>query len=353
MQESKMKQIRRLTSILLCVVLCLGLTACGILKSASLDDGNGLPDGGEHHEISEYFLELPYKDDFRVLQLSDIHLGNKDNRQLHYDFLSLTINDADADLIVIIGDTFTFADKTVAKELFAFLDGFGVPWTITFGNHDEQCYFSIDWLTDTLNNYGSNCVFKDIQGDDIFGNANFAINLTDDSDTVAQVILLDSNRYNFGDYWGYDYLKPSQISWYRELVDYSTQASGAVVPSIVMMHIPIPEFADAWEAAQAGDPDAVLEFGSLAENVCCPEYNTGFFDAVLGKESTKAIICGHDHTSNFRINYKGVYLVYGTNSTDRIYYSEESLGGMVITVDRGGELAFEQIHHSYSEVVQP
>ena len=132
------------------------------------------------YRTEDYVLEVDYKEDFTILQLTDVHIGNKDDRQRQYDFLDLTINDADADMIIVTGDLFTFADKVTAIEFFDFLDSHGVPWTVIFGNHDEQCYFSIDWLTDQLNNYGSNCVFKDLQDDDVFGNSNFVINLMED-----------------------------------------------------------------------------------------------------------------------------------------------------------------------------
>ncbi len=331
-------KLKKLAGAILCVVLlAVFLTGCGPKP--------------EHYDISDYTLELDYKKDFKVLQLTDIHVGNKDDRQYQYDFLDVIIRDADPDLILTTGDLFTFADKVTAKELFAFFDSYGIPWTVTFGNHDEQCYFSVDWLTDYLNNYGSNCVFKDLQNDDVYGDANFAINLMSGGTVSSQLILMDSNRYNYGEYIGYDYMKKDQIAWYEDLVNYTTaQNGGQTVPSICFFHIPVPEFDDAWEAAQAGSPDSVLEFGEKREKVCCPDINTGFFDKVLEMDSTKAIVVGHDHLNNFRVKYKGVYLCYGVTSTDRIYYDESVLGGHVITIHPDGSLDFEQLFHSYEEV---
>ena len=330
--------MKKLIGVLLCAcVLAAVLTGCGPVP--------------EHHEIADYIMELDYTKDFKVLQLTDIHVGNKDDRQYQYDFLDVIIQDADADLIVVTGDLFTFADKVTAKEFFAFLDSYGIKWTVTFGNHDEQCYFSVDWMTNLLNNYGSNCVFKDIQNDDVYGDANFAINLTENGKVKEQLILIDSNRYNYGEYIGYDYMKKDQIAWYEELVKDTTKKNGgSPVPSICFFHIPVPEFDDAWEAAQAGSPDAVFEYGEKREKVCCPDINTGFFDKVLELDSTKAIAVGHDHLNNFRVKYKGVYLCYGVTSTDRIYYDESVLGGHVITIHSDGSLDFEQLFHSYEEV---
>ncbi|MDO5331220.1 MAG: metallophosphoesterase [Bacillota bacterium] len=329
--------MKRVIALVLVALMCIGCCGCGSEK---------------HYEAKDYILETEYKDDFKILQLCDTHLANKDNRQLQYDFLDIVIKDADADMIVVVGDLFTFADKTVAKEFFAFLDSYNVPWTVTFGNHDEQCYFSIDWLTNYLNNFGSNCLFKDILDDDVYGNANFAINLKKNNEIKSQVIIMDSNRYNYGEYWGYDYIKDDQIKWYEDVVTETTkQNGGSTVPSIAFFHIPVPEFQIAWDQAeQKVGTDAIYEYGEINEPVSCPQYNSGFFDSVLKMGSTKAICCAHDHVNNWLVNYKGVDLCYGVTSTDRIYYQDGMIGGQVITIHNDGSLSYDRLYHTYQEV---
>lgn len=305
------------------------------------------------YDAADYILETPYKDDYRILQLTDIHLANKDNRKLHLDFMDLTIKDANADMIVLSGDIFTFADKAVVKELFDFIDSYGVPWAVTWGNHDEQCYFPIDWLTGYLNEYGSNCLFVDLQDDDVYGNANYAINLTKNGKVVEQVILLDSNRYSYGDYWGYDYIKENQIDWYEKIVNYTTaQNGGKVVPSVLYYHIPVPEFKDAWESYLEGKSNAIYVYGERNEKVSCPQYNSGFFDRVLKLGSTTSMNVGHDHINNSIVNYKGVDFCYGINSTDRIYYTEPMMGGRVLVIHNDNTIDYEHIYHSYDEVAK-
>ena len=329
--------MKKIVTLFLTLACLLGLCSCGhsLVRYSSED----------------YILELPYKEDFRILQLSDIHLAAKDNRKLHYDFLNLTISDSDADLIVLDGDIFTFASRSSAKELFAFIDSYGIPWTVTFGNHDEQCYFSIDWLTEQLNNYGSNCIFVDLQDDDVFGNSNFVINLVENDSVTEQIILMDSNRYNFGEYVGYDYIKQSQIDWYERLVNATAVQAGKVVPSILFFHIPLPEFQDAWEAVQSRNPDAVLEYGERREDSTPPQYNSGLFDKIISLGSTNGIFVAHDHLNDYRILYKGIYLAYGVHSTNRVYYDDGCLGGHVVIVHHDGSLDFEHIYHSYREVM--
>lgn len=302
------------------------------------------------HEISEYILSMNYKEDMRILQLNDIHIGDKDNRQLHYDFLELTIKDANPDLIVLDGDIFTFASRYTAQELFKFIDSHGIPWTATFGNHDEQCYFSVDWLSGYLNNFGSNCLFKDIQDDDVSGNANFAINVMKGKEIFETIVVMDSNRYYFGNYFGYDYIKENQIDWYERLISHIALDADHVVPSIAFFHIPLPEFSDAWNDYQSGEPYARYIIGEKGEKVCSPDYNSGLFQVMLNLGSTDGIFCAHDHLNDYAIDYKGITLSYGVNSTDRIYYSPTMMGGQVITLHEDHTFTIEQIFHTYDEV---
>ena len=303
------------------------------------------------HQESEYILNTNYKDDFKILQLTDIHLANKDNQQLHLDFMDLTIKDANPDMIIVTGDLFTFADKLTAKRLFRFLDSYQVPWTITYGNHDEQCYFPVEWLTKHLENNYQYCLFKDIKNDDVFGNANFAINLLKDDKVFEQLIILDSNRYYYNDYLGYDFIKQNQIDWYERIINYTkTENNNTVVPSLVFCHIPVPEFANAWDDYQEGKDNVEYVMGNKQENACCPKYNSGFFDKVLELNSTDGIFVGHDHINDYIIKYSGVYLSYGIHSTNRIYYDENLLGGRTITIHNDHSLSFGTILHNYQEV---
>ena len=306
----------------------------------------------QHHEIDEYFLTTEYKKDMRILQLNDIHIGDKDDRQLHYKFMDLTIKEANPDLIVLNGDLFTFASRYTAKELFEFIDSHNVPWTCTFGNHDEQCYFSVDWLTSYLNNFGSHCLFKDIQDDDVFGNANFVINLKQGNSVFESLVILDSNRYYFGDYFGYDYIKENQIEWYENAIKRVKEKEGKLVPSLAFFHIPLLEFGEAWAAHEKNpdDPNAKLIIGERGENECPGKKNTGMFAKVKELGSTNGIFCAHDHLNDYAIEYKGVTLGYGVHSTNRIYGSEDMLGGMVITLHEDHSFDISHILHTYAEV---
>ena len=319
--------------------------------------------GTKSYKAEDYILQLDYSSNYRILQLTDTHIGDKDNTKLHYDFMDLTIKDANPDFIVITGDVFTFASKGTAKDFFSWLDSYKVPWTITFGNHDEQCWFSIDWLTGYLNSLNdkrledgsSYCVFKDLQDDNVKGNANFAINLMDGNDPFEQLIVMDSNRYNYSGYFGYDYFHQDQIDWYSELVNKTKASNGDVtVPSLMFYHIPLPEVRDAWAAAEKDKSLIINPTGSDGqenETPCNPDYNSHFYDVIKDLGSTHGMYFGHDHINNFIIDYDGIHFGYGIKATDRVYADDSLLGGRVIVIHNDHSLTYEDIYHQYKEVM--
>lgn len=317
--------------------------------------------GGKNYSPRDYIAgSLDYRDGFKVLQLTDIHMSDKDDQDLHYDFMDLLIREAkedplhtgQVDLMVVTGDLFTFASRGTAERLFKFLDSFDIPWTVVFGNHDEQTYFSVDWMSSYLNDFGSNCIFKDLRDDKVQGNCNFAINLVDPgtANIRKQLIFMDSNRYYFGSYFGYDYFKQDQIDWYSSLVDYTKEQNGGVtVDSLMFYHIPLFEIDAAYEKGTRVY-DGPNGNDGKREDTCPPKENSGFFDKIKEKGSTKGMFFGHDHRNTFEVDYEGVKFCYGIKSTDRIYYDEDLLGYQTISIKADNSLEIERFFHTYAEV---
>ena len=306
--------------------------------------------GTKEYQPQDYILEMNYKSDFRILQLTDIHLSDKDDKETQFKFLDLLYQDANnPDLVVVTGDLFTFAGKDTAKSLLKYLDGKKVPWTVCFGNHDEQCYFSVDWLTETLSKYGSYCMFKDLQDDKVNGNCNFVINLKDGGKVHDQLFIMDSNRYNFSlSQLGYDCFKEDQINWYSDVVEYTKkQNDNIVVNSLMFYHIPLPEVNAAWDEAKQNN--AVI-YGEKREASCPPDHDYGFFTKIKELGSTSAMFFGHDHINNFEVDYQGVKFCYGIKSTDRIYHDEDMMGCQTITIHDDHSLKIDRYYHTYAEV---
>ena len=325
-------------------IATVSLTACGS-KTYSYKD-----------HLSDYVLELPYKTNFKILQLTDFHFSDKDDQDELYRYIDTLVEDAKktygVDLIVVTGDLFTFASKWTAKKLFNHMEEYGVPWTVVFGNHDEQTYFSVEWMTNYLNKFGKHCYFKDIQKDDVEGNCNFVINLKNGDKVQEQLIFMDSNRYHFGtDYNGYDYFKNPQISWYSDMVDYSAKLNGTTEPakSLMFYHIPLPEInkITEQEVMLKSDPNYCFIYGEKREKTCPPDQDLGFFKVIDEKNATNGMFFGHDHINDYEAVYNDVYFCYGLKSTDRIYYDEDMLGYKLIELHDDNSFAVKRTRISF------
>lgn len=357
------------------------------------------------HQAKDYYLALPWREDqhFNILQLSDLHISNESDREKHLNFVRQTVELAKAkkdaigeqiDLIVITGDIFTFADKQTVYDTFSFFDSLQIPWAPTWGNHDEQCYFSVDWLTGYLNDLNtlrlaeqstrsSYCVFQDLQDDDVFGNANYVINLyhqedydkRDWSSPMEEIFIFDSNRYNYGEYFGYDYIHSDQVDWYERMVHNTEYVLGNqifYVPSLAFFHIPFPEFEEAYQKIQTGQPDGCKwseDLSGITRNrhdsptsTGDPKKNTHLFDK-MRHFNTQGVFVGHNHASNYSVDvpytakfkdsesgHNDISLCFGIKATERIYCEYDLLGGQIISLDPDYQtFTLESILHNYNQ----
>lgn len=112
-------------------------------------------------------------------------------------------------------------NRREAERFIKFMDGFEVPYTMVFGNHDCEmgAVCGKDELADIFMK-GRYCIFsKGIA--DISGTGNFIINLTDDFGNARMpLVMLDSNMY--GDGWffsGFDCIHDDQTKWCMDRLD--------------------------------------------------------------------------------------------------------------------------------------
>lgn len=290
--------------------------------------------------------------DFRILQLTDIHLGGK-YATLSLDEAALysiytVIDRTRPDLIIITGDlvypipiqSFTTDNATPLNQLCEFMNRVGIPWEFVYGNHETELLatHTAEQLDSILRGYsyaeGNGCLlYADVQPD-IYGRSNQLIEICNADGSLNQALfLLDSNDYATGTLNDYDCIHPDQVAWYRDSIKRLSVQEGNLISSMLFFHIPLPEYQDAYEALQSGSTDAEYLFGEKRESVACSDYDSGLFDAVLELGSTKAIFVGHDHLNDMGIKYKGVDLIYG-KSIDYLAYP----GIDKLTDQRGGTL---------------
>ena len=312
--------------------------------------------GKKTYPAEDYLLNVNWgeKNEFRILQLGDIHQSQSDIHEEHFKVMDRTINASKPDLIVLNGDIFTFADKHVVKKVFQYFDDKNIPWTYTFGNHDDQGYYADTYIQRLLGGnikrtQYKNVLFKNLEDDDVTGRSNFVINVKSGDEVKYQVYCLDSNNYNF-DTMGYDIVHQDQIDWYERMVNYSKEKYGNVKSSMYL-HIAPPEAVIDWEKMDADN----CIIGDMEEGLGSPNEDLHFVQKVLDLGVTQSIHANHDHANDAVFKYtkdgKSIYFAYGVHATNRIYNDKEGVkfGGQILRVNKldTSKLIFENYYVSY------
>ena len=287
----------------------------------------------EYDEATGVYTLTATEGDFKILHLTDIHLGNslysyrKDIKALQacYDEIAYTR----PDLVIVTGDlcfplgimSMSLNNSAPVYQFAAFMRNTGVPWAFTYGNHDTESIASMD--RQSLNEVYKSLSFKTsgvllypyVQPE-ITGRNNQLIELRNaDGSLNTALFLLDSNAYTGEGINVYDYIHDDQVDWYASQVEHLNTEAGRVVPSLIFFHIPLQQYRTAYELYEAGSDAVTYYFGENAEKminkVCCSDYPSALFDRILELGSTTGVFCGHDHYNNMSLGYQGIRLTYG------------------------------------------
>ena len=296
---------------------------------------------------------------FRILQLTDIHLGGsiwtrkKDNITLAA--VKTIIDEAKPDFIAITGDVAypiffwpaplfgcSINNKKTSKKLTDLIESYNIPWAMVFGNHDCEPWslYNKDKMADFYESL-PNCVFQkgEYKGTD---RGNYCIKLLNADGSLNNLLMfLDSNAY-LTKYFtsGFDTIHDDQIEWYKETV-IKNSPEGTVAPSLAFFHIPPKEFRDAFEKFYRGDKDVIYHCGFVQEKdnyFGYPKTIEGnFFNEMVKFGSLKGFFCGHDHLNTISLTYKGIQMTYGM-SLDYLAYLKikkwhQQRGGTIITIN--------------------
>lgn len=308
-------------------------------------------------------------DNLHIMQISDIHIGagfmttGKDTKAINA--VAAMITAEKPDLVVVTGDitypvTFqsgTFNNKTSAKLFADLMEQLGVYWAPIFGNHDTESYsyYNRQEICDFYSSGAYKYCLLQSGPDEVDGVGNYIINVKNTAGKMIQsLVMIDSQAYQnnqnvFSSFiMKYDRIHDNQVQWYENEIKMLTAENGGETPkSLVFFHIPLIEYKEAWEQYKANgrqDTDEVkLIYGTAGEKddtVYPADENCGLFDKAKELGSTQAFFCGHDHLNNFKLNYKGIDLVY-SYSIDYLAYFGISKNGAnrgctIITINQDG-----------------
>ena len=368
--------VRRLIRIM-CIFLCVVL-GCGVLFLASwampwgyksVISGYSAVDGACAATKDIYtddngwlnFVKSPDKD-FVVMDITDVHMGcspytvSEDKKAMNA--INKLAQSIKPDLIIVTGDCIysaptmgSLSSGHSAKVFASFMETLGIPWTVTFGNHESEVYafagrermgeiFESDEY--------KNCVF--VSGpEELTGVGNQVITVrNDDADkSVNQVLMLiDSNDYT-GVISDYDAIHQDQVDWYESVIARLAEEEKKTVTqisSLAFFHIPVTEYEDAYEQGE-------ILFGEKNEPVCHPADRESdvFFARMKEFGSTRAMFAGHDHTNNYAAQYQGILLAYSL-SIDYVAYKDidktnKYRGATVVSIRNGNTFEVSQCRY--------
>ncbi len=316
-----------------------------------------------YNEDTGIYTIVAKEDSFKILQLTDIHLGgsilsiSEDMKALHACYQ--LISETSPDLVVVTGDlvfplgimSFSFNNSAPVMQFANFMRNTGIPWAFTYGNHDTEELATlnrteVDILMKSLSYKSSKNLLYPYVQPDIYGRSNQMIEIrAEDGSLMQALFLIDSNDYiASGSINEYDYIHDDQVEWYKRTVTGLSEREGHTVSSMIFTHIPLREYKEANDLYEQGSSDVIYYYGILGEKmidkICCSRYKSKLFETVLELGSTKAIFCGHDHYNNQSVEYKGVRLTYGYSidylAMPGIDKHTEQRGATLITIQKDG-----------------
>lgn len=321
--------------------------------------------------------QLRFKDGkFKIMQIADI----QENYQLNPDTLkliNLALDKEKPDLVVLTGDQIQgysgcylkdaeMKVKHVIDEFIKPIAHRGIPFCVTFGNHDDDCKCSRQVQMAHYTSY-KNCVYTEPRCEEDPGT--FAVTLKDtkgEKDILA-LYFFDSGKAVMNGA-AFPPVKKEQIDWYREKRDSFKETLGEYLPGFVFQHIPVPEYFDAIEKVNFFtkgrveayksrrntfyrlDKNTLAKGGFMYEAPATPDENSGQFAALKEKGDVFAMFVGHDHNNSFYINHQGIDLGYCQGAGFNTYGPGDKRGVRVFTFDENNVRAYHTYYVTMGEL---
>ncbi len=344
---------KRFVAALLTVLLLLSASSCASYRDVPNDVGKN------EYPVEDYRTTMRYYEDFKILQLTDLHFGIETDIAKQLDIVKNAIRVEAPDLVVLTGDNFMYASKGVVNALISTLNsecedltasrnGRLTKFTVTYGNHDNQGDYSRYYINDVISSYatedgneiadGKYAAFVDFEDDNLFGLTNFYIDLVDDTskgrdsvDVKYRLHIIDSNTYHFnGRDYDYDIMHDEQLEHAIRVYEGATVDKSYI--GMAFFHIPFNEYLEAHrQYADASDPSLVGQ-GELREDALHGYVDNDAYEK-LKSANIVAFFCGHDHTNygDYLYNAGGntherAIFSYGVKTTNQLYHDTDMIG---------------------------
>ena len=343
--------MKRLITLILVLSLLLFLPAC------TRDDT---------YTVEDYRTAMTYYEDFKILQLTDLHLGIECDLDACLTQVKERILREQPDLTVLTGDSFMYANKSSVRALFATLNEACAEVTaergervskfaVTFGNHDNQGDYSRYYINRIIKSYatrdgdeikdGKYAAFIDYENDSLMGLTNYYIDLVDDIsappssvDVKYRLHIIDSNTYHFsGPDYDYDVIHEDQLAHVKAIREGATADKDYI--GIAFFHIPLHEFSEAWAQYESAQQPELIGQGEFREGVLAGYENNGSYKA-LRDAGVVAFFTGHDHINYGDFIYHAdsqsvderAIFSYGVKANTLLYHDADMIGYKTVTL---------------------
>ena len=256
---------------------------------------------------------------FKIVQFTDVHWKADSIASEEAGERMGEVLDAEKpDLVIFTGDVIFGkpADKSMRCALEPTIKR-GIPFAVTFGNHDDELGMSRKELYDFIKDMPGNLT-STVEG--LSGVTNFIlpVKASDGSKDAALLYVFDSHSYaTLKGIKGYGWIKHDQVQWYIDESKKFTEANGGTsLTALSFFHIPLPEF---HEAVQN---EGSFLIGTRKEKACAPEINTGLFAAMKEAGDVLGVFVGHDHVNDYAVSWKGIMLCYGRYTGGKTVYHD-------------------------------
>lgn len=285
---------------------------------------------------------------FKIVQFTDTHYISGDPRSTRaIDNVVQILDEEKPDLVIHTGDIiFGNPAAQSVRELFRPVVERGIPFAVALGNHDSDFELSRQEIFDVVRSIDGNVNSPVKEG--VSGCSNDVITLSSDNGVERVFYLFDSGSYiDYRGEKGYDYIRHSQIGWYREHSAAFTAANGGnPVPSYAFLHIAVREFTD---GLRSDGRDLV---GVSCESPCPSNYNSGLVANFKEMGDVEAVICGHDHDNDYVMKYGDMFYMFGRFSGCDTVYNHIGPSGARVFEFTAGQSGFRTWVRLYGEGVK-
>ena len=256
---------------------------------------------------------------FKIVQFTDVHWKADSIASEEAGERMGEVLDAEKpDLVIFTGDVIFGkpADKSMLRALEPTIKR-GIPFAVTFGNHDDELGMSRKELYDFIKDMPGNLT-STVEG--LSGVTNFIlpVKASDGSKDAALLYVFDSHSYSTLKHLkGYGWIKHDQVQWYlNESKKFTESNGGTPLTALSFFHIPLPEY------HEAVNNEGSFLIGTRKEEACNQEINTGMFAAMQEAGDVLGVFVGHDHVNDYAVSWKGIMLCYGRFTGGKTVYHD-------------------------------